>query len=679
MTERFASPRELRGRIRGALRCLTACALVGIATGAWALTAVQTTVNGHETPLGIGNDDIAFGWAIEADVRNVVHGACQLRVGTTPGAGDIWDSGRVATDRQLDFRLPDTVALEAGTRYYWQVRLWDGEGNAGDWSEPAWFETGLTNDDWADAEWITRDDTDGVERPLPLLRGTFDAARPVRRARLYASARGVYQITLNGAPASDQFLAPGWTDYNTRIQSQTYDITDLVREGHNAIGVALGDGWYRGTVGIGWKSAYGNTLSFIARVRLDYEDGTSEWFNTDGSWLAGDSPRLQADLQHGEVYDARLEQPRWDTPDFDAAGWRPVRVPGDDRPRLVPQPDEPVRVVEVLRARGRTSPTAGTFVYDLGQNMVGVVRVRMTGRAGQTVTLRHGEELYRSGERAGQLYTDNLRGARAPDAYTFGADGTVVWQPLFTQHGFRYVEITGLDTPPAAEDVEGIVLASDLPDIGDLRLDHPMLDQLVRNIRWGQRGNFLSVPTDTPARDERLGWTGDINVFAPTAGRLQDTRAFLGKWMTDVRDSQRPDGNPPAVVPTRGPCRRNRCRLGRCGHHRAVGRLARDGRHRHRAAELGRDVPIPGVPDRQRVGRRKPDRGRARLLLLRRLAESRKCRPARRAPCHRHRLFRRKHPQNGRDGGGARRKREGREMGGARATHPRGLHRGVRR
>src|ERR1019366_365026 len=178
---------------------------------------------------------------------------------------------------------------------------------------------------------------------------------------------------------------------------------------------------------------------------------------------------------------------------------------------------------------------------DLGQNMVGVARVKLTGKKGQTIRIRFAEELYRFGDRKGRIYTDNFRKAKVTDTYTFARNGTVTYQPTFTQHGFRYIEISGVDTPPATNDVQGVVLGSDLPDIGDLRLSNPMLDQLVRNIRWGQRGNFLSIPTDTPARDERLGWTGDINVFAPTACRYCDTRAFLSAWMGDLRDAQKED------------------------------------------------------------------------------------------------------------------------------------------
>jgi alpha-L-rhamnosidase len=694
-------------------------------TTTWALSVEQLTTNGRNNPLGIAADDISFAWATASEARGVVQSAYQIRVGTTEGGHEVWDSGRITSDRQIDVTLPAGRRLAPATRYHWQVKIWDGNGIESPWSAPAWFETGLlTAADWKGADWITgqaepsnakgwtdyvatieftvnnialgvlvraSDDAangymyqlnldgstprlvvhkktsgrhytvietidlapigftnagllankhtlefdlrgttiatrlDGkpidtrtdstfatgviglrthgseratihsvrvVEKPsgrlllasdfgaglnpfqggtvsagtyeitgnteavyslpatkLPLLRGQFALRKEVRSARVYASALGLYELTLNGKKVGDQFLAPGWTDYNQRIQSQTYDVTALVRKGSNVLGAALGAGWYTGHVGLNWKRVYGDTLAVIAKIKVIYTDGSEEWFGSNAQWQSALSPRLLADLQAGETYDARLEQPGWATPDFDASRWPSVSVVTADSAKLVPQPDEPVRATEILTAKQLTTPVPGEYVYDLGQNMVGVARIRMTGKKGQTVRIRHGEELYRKGGRTGRLYTDNLRTAKATDTYTFARDETVTYQPTFTQHGFRYVEITGLEKPPAPADVQGVVLGSDLPNTGDLHLSQPMLDQLVRNIRWGQRGNFLSIPTDTPARDERLGWTGDISVFAPTASRYQDTRAFLSKWMDDVRDSQRPDGNIPAIVP----------------------------------------------------------------------------------------------------------------------------------
>lgn len=541
---------RLRFALVAALAVLVACAAPPVTDRA--LSFELPTVNGRSNPLGIAADDISFGWATAGTgslARSITQSAYRIRVGATEGSDDVWDSGRVSSDRQVDVRLPSHLPLASAKRYYWQVRIWDGEGRASDWSAPAWFETGLLSGaDWSGAKWITHRTTQqGASSPL--LRGVIDLKKQVRSARIYASARGVYLLSINGHRVGDQYLAPGWTDNSKRIQSQTYDVTALLRSGPNVIGAALGDGWFRGKVGLGWRKVYGDTLAFIAKLHVTYEDGSSTSFVTNDSWQSAEGPFVQADLQDGESYDARLEQRGWDGVSFDASTWATADVVASDTDKLVPQPDEPVRATEILSARTRTMPAPGEYVYDLGQNMVGVARVRLTGKPGQTVRIRYAEELYRLGERRGRLYTDNFRSAKVTDTYTFARAESVTYQPTFTQHGFRYVEITGLDTPPEVSEVQGVVLGSDLPHRGELQLSHPMLDQLVRNIRWGQRGNFVSIPTDTPARDERLGWTGDISVFAPTASRYQDTRAFLSKWMDDVRDSQRADGNIPAVVP----------------------------------------------------------------------------------------------------------------------------------
>ncbi|MFI9169131.1 family 78 glycoside hydrolase catalytic domain [Streptomyces lincolnensis] len=384
-------------------------------------------------------------------------------------------------------------------------------------------------------------------RPLPLLRKDFatHAGKKIASARIYASALGLYELELNGKPVGDQVLAPGWTNYDKRIQSQTYDVTKLLAGGDNAIGASLADGWWAGKVGLGWSRQYGDTPALVAKMRISYTDGSTQWIATDGSWKAAAGPYAKADLQDGETYDARLELSGWSRPSFDDAQWEPVASLESRTALLVPQSDEPVRRTQVLQARKMTEPTPGTYVYDLGQNMVGVSRLTLTGSADETVKIRYAEVLNKNGT----LYTDNFRGAKVTDRYAFARTGTVTYEPTFTQHGFRYIEITGVDEPPALTDVKGIVWGSDLPSTGTLRTSDSMLNQLVSNISWSQRGNFLSIPTDTPARDERLGWTGDISLFAPTANYLVDTRAFLSHWMADVRNSQYANGDLPAVVP----------------------------------------------------------------------------------------------------------------------------------
>ncbi|MGC4977939.1 family 78 glycoside hydrolase catalytic domain [Streptomyces sp. DT199] len=385
-------------------------------------------------------------------------------------------------------------------------------------------------------------------RPMPLLRKAFatEPGKRVASARVYACALGIYALEINGRPVGDQVLAPGWTDYHKRIQSQTYDVTRLLNRGDNAIGASLANGWWAGKVGIGWSRQYGDTPALVARMRVAYTDGSVQWIATDGSWKAADGPYVKADLQDGETYDARLRPAGWSRPGFDDAGWEGAAKVESRTARLVPQSDEPVRETQVLKARKMTEPSSGTYVYDLGQNMVGVPRLTLTGSSGRTAKIRYAEVLNKDGT----LYTDNFRSAKVTDRYVFADSATVTYEPTFTQHGFRYIEITGVDSPPALTDVQGVVWGSDLPSTGTLKTSDGMLDQLVSNISWSQRGNFLSIPTDTPARDERLGWTGDISLFAPTANYLVDTRAFLSHWMTDVRTSQHANGDLPAVVPT---------------------------------------------------------------------------------------------------------------------------------
>jgi alpha-L-rhamnosidase len=389
---------------------------------------------------------------------------------------------------------------------------------------------------------------DPATRPLPLLRKEFATStrKKIASARVYASALGVYQLSINGESVGDQLLAPGWTNYHKRIQSQTYDVTKLLRRDGNVIGAALATGWWAGKVGLGWAQQYGATPALIAQIRIRYTDGSVQQISTDGSWTAGDGPFVRADLQDGETYDSRLEPDGWSRPGFSDERWaNAVSLPSQTA-LLVPQSDEPVRATTVLPARTMTEPTTGAYVYDLGQNMVGVSRLTLTGTTGRTVKIRYAEVLNKDGT----LYTDNFRSAKVTDRYVFAKSGTVTYEPTFTQHGFRYIEITGLDTPPAISEVKGVVWGSDLSSTGTLRTSNAMLNKLVSNISWSQRGNFLSIPTDTPARDERLGWTGDISLFAPTANYLVDTRAFLSRWMADVRNSQYANGDLPAVVPT---------------------------------------------------------------------------------------------------------------------------------
>ncbi|WP_433789101.1 family 78 glycoside hydrolase catalytic domain [Actinoplanes sp. CA-252034] len=383
----------------------------------------------------------------------------------------------------------------------------------------------------------------------PLLRHEFRVDRKVSRARVYATALGVYELSLNGSKVGDHQLAPGWTDYAKRIQYQTFDVTGQIVAGENTIGAMLGDGWYSGSIAWLGDKLYGERPELLAQLRIDYTDGTSQIIGSDGTWRTADGPVLRGDNIHGETYDARLDPPGWRRSAFDDGSWSPatVRATGADDPtrRLVAQVDPPVKVTQELPTRALTQPRPGVWVFDLGQNMVGSVRLKVTGDAGTTVRIRHAEVLNPDGT----VYTANLRTAQATDRYTLAGTGAEVYEPRFTFHGFRYVELTGFPGTPQPSAVTGRVIGTAAPFTGELTTSDPMINQLQSNIVWGQRGNFLSVPTDTPARDERLGWTGDINVFAETATFNMDSLSFLTKWLADMRDAQSANGAYPDVAP----------------------------------------------------------------------------------------------------------------------------------
>lgn len=381
----------------------------------------------------------------------------------------------------------------------------------------------------------------------PLLRKEFtvDPDKTVVGARVYATARGVYELSLNGGKVGDLELAPGWTDYRKRIAFQSYDVTEQIESGANTIGAMIAPGWYSGRLAHVGNHNYGDRNSVIAQLRIDYSDGSHQIIATDDSWTTASGPYAAADLIDGETYKAQDAQAGWNANGFDDAAWSTPWVAPSDTQLLEPQREEPVRVTGTRPALERTEPTPGAFIYDVGQNMVGVANMKLTGTAGSTVRIRYAEELNPDGT----AYVANLRSAKATDYYTFAADGTVEYEPKFTFHGFRYVEITGVATAPETADVTGVVWGSDLGFIGDLSTSDAMLNQLQSNITWGQRGNFLSIPTDTPARDERMGWSGDINVFAPTASFNMDSLNFLSKWLVDLQDGQNAAGDYHGVAP----------------------------------------------------------------------------------------------------------------------------------
>ena len=386
--------------------------------------------------------------------------------------------------------------------------------------------------------------------PASYLRKTFYLEKPLVRARLYVTALGLYEASINGQRVGDAVLTPGWTDYHIRVRYQAYDVTDLLQHGENALGAILGDGWYCGHVEWRDRQLYGERPKLLAQLVVTDSDGNEMVILSDSSWKHNFGPLTESDILQGEHYDARREFPGWDRPRFDDSAWFPVETfPPPEGLQLVAQNGPLVKAHEHLapvEMREIREWSGSRTIFDLGQNMTGVIRLRVRGAAGTTVRIRYAEVLNPDGS----LYTANLRTARATDYYTCKGEGEETWTPRFTFHGFRYVELSGLIEPPAIDAVTGIVWHSESPVTGAFECSDPLINQLQHNILWGWKGNIVDVPTDCPQRDERLGWTGDAQVFSRTSTFLTQSAAFWAKWLVDLEDSQSPEGNIPPTAPS---------------------------------------------------------------------------------------------------------------------------------
>ncbi|MFI0353059.1 family 78 glycoside hydrolase catalytic domain [Actinomadura sp. 9N407] len=525
-------------------------------------------------PLGLDAAAPLLAWRLASGRRGDAPAAYRVRV-RTEGDVQVWDSGKV-TDPAAVEALYAGEPLLPRTRYHWTVTVTAEDGATGE--AESWFETGMGTGHepaWT-ASWITHDTTalDVVDAPeegeLALvdhglqpairLRRAFEAPAVPVRARLYATARGLYEMRVNGARVGDAELAPGWTDYRDRIDYQAYDVTALLREGGNVLAATLADGWWSGFVGFDPRRAgahYGTFPELLAELHLDYADGATEVIATGDGWHTARSPIRYADLLMGECHDLRRETPGWDRPgtgtgtgedgDGGAAldGWLPAEVTGTDHSLLTASVAQPVRAVQELAPASITRLAEGRHLVDFGQNFSG--RVRLTARgltAGDRIVIRHGEAL----DEDGRLYTDNLRTAAATDVLIAGDAAEAVFEPRFTYHGFRYAEVSGLDTLGEG-DVTGVVLHSDTPWAGEFSCSDPDIERLHHNIAWGQRSNFVSVPTDCPQRDERLGWLADAQVFLATACLNADVAAFFDGWLRDVRFAQSAEGGFTNVAP----------------------------------------------------------------------------------------------------------------------------------
>src|SRR6266576_2663774 len=466
-------------------------------------------------PVGIDVRKPRLSWQLESSERGVAQTSYEVRVAGSEeqlAKGKvIWQSGKQTSDAsiQVEYGGP---ALESARIYYWQVRVADNHGHLTGWSKTAHWEMGLLEPVEWKAKWITPnlEEDETKSNPAPLLRREFSVKKKVERARLYATAMGLYEMELNGNRVGDQYFTPGWTSYDFRYQYQTYDVTGLLKNGTNCLGAMLGDGWFRGRIAWGGKrNSYGKKLALLTQLVIRYTDGTQE--------IVG----------------------------CDEKAWKSVSVVDAPKAKVVAQAGPAVKEIEEIQPAKILKTPAGDTVIDMGQNMVGWMRFRVNAPAGTTITLRHAEVL----DSAGNFYTENLRSAQEKIRYTTKGQGPEIYQPHFTFQGFRYVAVSGWPGEVKQEDFTGVVVHSAMARTGTFESSSSLLNQLQHNIIWGQKGNFVGVPTDCPQRDERLGWTGDAQVFAGTASFNHDTAGFYTKWLKDVALDQEDDGAVPFVIP----------------------------------------------------------------------------------------------------------------------------------
>ncbi|WP_254161434.1 glycoside hydrolase family 78 protein [Chryseosolibacter histidini] len=534
------------------MRALFIVLFLGLAgtLSAQSLKIVNPVCEYRKDPLGLDLTPPRLSWQLSSAKRDVMQTAYEIRVATdasalAKGRNLVWQSGKVQSDQSV--HVPYGGPLQSRQRYYWQVRVWDNQKNTSPWSEPAFWEMGLLNPaDWS-AQWIQSGMAeDTVNGPVPLFRKTFDSKKAITAARAYITSKGVYEAFINGKRIGKAHMSPGWTSYNHHLQYQVYDVTPLISNGSNVIGVMLGNGWYRGP--LAWernKRIYGDKTSLLFQLELTYADGTRETVATDGSWKTSLGPIRSSEIYHGEVYDARQEQAGWMQQGFSDAAWKPVVVANEGKDKLVATNGPSITRHETFKPVKIITTPKGEVVADFGQNLVGLLRIKVKGKAGDKITLHHAEVL----DKDGNFYTDNLRVARQEIQYTLKGGAEEVYEPHFTFMGFRYVRVQGFPGQLTPENLLATALYSDMEPTGNFTSSHALINQLQHNIQWGQKGNFLDVPTDCPQRDERLGWTGDAQVFARTAAYNMNAASFFSKWLKDVAADQREDGAVPFVIP----------------------------------------------------------------------------------------------------------------------------------
>ena len=491
-------------------------------------------------PLGFQLATPRLSWVVE-DTTARIQTAARVQIAADPAFTNLLhDSGQRADVDSLAYEAP--VALKPCTRYFWRVTVWADNGEVAE-SEPAWFETARMDLPWQ-AQWITPDWEDKARHPLIRKEFTLPAA-PVT-ARVMVCGLGLYELEMNGQRVGSEYFTPGCNAYDRWIQYQTFDVTGLLRPGENAVGAMLGNGWYKGRFGFEGERAelYGDRFALLCELTVTCADGSTVVITSDPSWKAIGGPVQSSSIYDGEVYDANAEIAGWSSAGFDDSAWQGTRLIDIGYERLEPRRGLPVVVKELVRPVEIIHTPAGETVIDMGQNMVGWVRFNLNAPAGTEIFLQHGEVLQQ-----GNFFNLNLRSAKAEYKYISNGKPAVV-EPYFTFYGFRYVKVTGWPGELNLEDFTGCAVYSDMEITGSIETSNPMINRLFLNALWSQKDNFLDVPTDCPQRDERMGWTGDAQVFSGTASFNMDTAAFFSKYLYDLsREQETRDGEVPHVIP----------------------------------------------------------------------------------------------------------------------------------
>jgi alpha-L-rhamnosidase len=475
-------------------------------------------------PLGVDTPAPRFSWILQHSERGQGQSAYEVIVSSQAAAeaGDCWASGKVESNASIQV-VYGGKALASGRSYFWRVRYWDKSGRPSPFSRAARFDTGLmARGDWK-GKWI------GGKNQL---RNEFELTKDVIRARAYVCGLGYHEFRLNGRKVGRNVLDPAWTTYDKRVLYVTYDITRFLRPGKNAVALMLGQGWFKST-------------ALLLQMNIELEGGETIEVVSDGSWKAARGPVIKDSIYNGETYDARLETPGWDRPGYDDSAWAKAELITGPKGALSAQMMPSIQVVDTIIPLTLSNPRPGVYVYDMGQNFSGWARLRVQGPRGTAVMLRFSELVYDDGT----INQENLRGARAEDVYVLNGEGEEVWEPRFTYHGFRFVELSRYPGVPTIEALRGRVVHTAVEPVGSFACSKSILNSLQRIIIWGQKTNLHSIPTDCCQRDERMGWMGDAQGTAEEAIYNFDMAAFYTNFLRDIRDVQDEKGTITDTVP----------------------------------------------------------------------------------------------------------------------------------